>query len=210
MKIKKEINIVIGEGGLDDVQLPNYVYPISDCTKIYSIECIYGDDIKMHLAVEGDEEKLNLISSSDHDSSETRQNSEFTPGNSQSIIAEREIAHEGIVYTVRLVRPELGRPSFNHDMDIYLYQKIEKINKFLNELYGGKVHVYGWNVWSYPKCANFRADTKFMIKIESVMYPVMNYKYSPIVKSSEDHIDSAVSKFLTDQLFPLLMKIKMD
>lgn len=62
----------------------------------------------------------------------------------------------------------------------------------------------------YPKCANFRADTKFMIKIESVMYPVMNYKYSPIVKSSEDHIDSAVSKFLTDQLFPLLMKIKMD
>lgn len=53
-------------------------------------------------------------------------------------------------------------------------------------------------------------DTKFMIKIESVMYPVMNYKYSPIVKSSEDHIDSAVSKFLTDQLFPLLMKIKMD
>ena len=49
-----------------------------------------------------------------------------------------------------------------------------------------------------------------MIKIESVMYPVMNYKYSPIVKSSEDHIDSAVSNFLTDQLFPLLMKIKMD
>ena len=186
MKIKKEINIVIGEGGLDDVQLPNYVYPISECTKIYSIECIYGDDIKMHLAVEGDDEKLN------------------------SIIAEREIAHEGIGYTVRLVRPELGSPSFNHDMDIYLYQKIEKINKFLNELYGGKVHVYGWNVWSYPKCANFRADTKFMIKIESVMYPVMNYKYSPIVKSSEDHIDSAVSKFLTDQLFPLLMKIKMD